>query len=161
MTTARKPMTREEAKRYIFAGWSRIDVYNNISKNMVSFEITQACSFNGFEVHMDPNIARYYDVHQGNYWFMGVVDSNAPWRLIPVPKFTVVEQGHTNWMVFTWLLRVLHNGEPLRKDVEIFISGIRCACCGKYLKDAKSLKRGFGPHCWKKIMENERKEVTR
>ena len=27
----------------------------------------------------------------------------------------------------------------------------RCGRCGRRLKDPKSLDRGFGPHCWKKI----------
>lgn len=37
---------------------------------------------------------------------------------------------------------------------------MRCMNCGKQLKDAKSIERGFGPVCWRKNNPKAEKRKT-
>jgi hypothetical protein len=35
---------------------------------------------------------------------------------------------------------------------------MQCARCGRELKDKKSIDRGYGPSCWKKVQETNQTE---
>lgn len=143
----RRPMTtKTDVKRYLFAGDARISVYNNLSKNTMVFEVLYI------------NATKKYSVStyiSGEYFHLGEIKPSYNWEAIQSPHCKV-GSDHPNWRVFCWILRMLYNIVPSRKDVEITIDGDRCSCCGKRLKDTKSLERGFGPHCWKEVMEKEK-----
>jgi hypothetical protein len=143
----RKPMTtKADVKRYLFAGDARISVYNNISKNTMVFNVHYIDATKKYSVSTYIN---------GEYFYLGKIKPNYKWEAIQ-SQHCKVGSDHPNWRVFCWILRMLHNIVPSRNDVEISIYGDRCSCCGKPLKDTKSLERGFGPHCWKKVMEKEK-----
>lgn len=43
-----------------------------------------------------------------------------------------------------------HGVTPLKRPMVMYHHG-KCALCGRKLKDAESIVRGFGPDCWKKM----------
>ena len=49
------------------------------------------------------------------------------------------------------LMYALHYGNrPLPAPMSMY-HHCKCALCGKTLKDAESVERGFGPECWKRV----------
>jgi hypothetical protein len=154
----RKPMTKKkDIRRYLFAGnGAQIKLYNNISGNVLKYVIERSILFDGYVVHTDYN--KPSEFHKPEV--LGNIDTKRPWELLP-NKLSAYTPGHVDWRVFSWLLRMIHLREDPSDDVEIFINSNLCAYCGKELTDSKSLKRGFGPSCWNKIMKNERKGVFR
>jgi hypothetical protein len=152
-TITTNPMTREEVKRYLFAGDAHITVYNNISKHIMNFDIYYS------------NMSKEYVVSSPIFaskdrYFIGIVKSNCLWRLEPwTLSPSIIGPYHVDWIVFSWLIRMLFGIEKRRDDVEISVNSNRCACCGKLLTDHKSLRRGLGPHCWKEAIAKEKKEA--
>lgn len=145
----RKPMTtKTDVKSYLFAGDARISVYHTISKNTMVFNVFFAA---GSKMY---NVSTYI---AGEYFCLGEIKPDYCWEMLPT-RFCKVGVDHPNWRVFCWLIRMLYNIVPTCSDVEIRIDGDRCACCGKKLKDTKSLERGFGPHCWKEVLKKEEAE---
>lgn len=151
----RKPMTKkEDIRRYLFAGnVAQIKLYNNITGHVLKYVVEREVLFEGYVVHTD------YNKSEWKTELLGTIDAKRPWELL-TDKRSMYTPGHVDWRVFAWLLRMIHLREEPVDDVEIYINDHRCAYCGKELTDSKSLTRGFGPSCWKKVMNYERKEVT-
>ncbi len=135
-------------KRFIFGGNAKFVMHNKISKRMLTFHIKTSKLTKG---DLCVFVLDAYDgwVHLWN------ILPNRPWELRPVHTTRSYDERYVRANIaLEYLLYAVHFHTSMREDVEVYF-GTLCGKCGKKLKGATNIARGFGPGCWEKIKEKE------
>lgn len=142
MPNTRQPMTPEEIKRFIFAGNASITLRCNINDHKLVYKINPPKdSKDVWFVNINTE-----ELPITNWRYVGCIFSNNPCKLV-ITKKSKFHTGDKEWYIFDWLLRVVHNMDKPRSDVEVTHNGF-CGRCGRHLTDDKSVERGYGAYCW-------------
>ncbi len=159
MTTERWPLTVPELRTFIYSGKADFSVINEISGEILTFKATptsqEKISFN-IEVKKQ-DLDTIFNIFKSN--------TSYPWTYLGIMKKLRLckqyrnPQIQTETKLFIWLLAHLHTNMPITSCIKLVHNG-KCGRCGRRLTDDKSLKQGFGPHCIKKVSQEEKNRLS-
>jgi hypothetical protein len=142
MTTERAPMSLKELEVFMKAGKADFTLINRETNEEESFKLEKRVGNNTFFVS-----ARKYTPGKMGMWdYIGLLSS----RSLIHTKGSKVLASDRSFKSFTWILRHMSNNTPFPKNMHAIHNG-KCGCCGRRLKDDKSLKLGYGPSCYKQV----------
>jgi len=145
MPNIRKGMTPEEIKRFIFAGKASITVWSPQSDYSVVYRIIHPKNSKGIWF-VNINTA---ELPKTRWRYVGYISNHSPHILIHTNK-SKFNQSDKEWYIFVWLLCLAYGIYGPLPRIEIRHNGF-CGRCGRHLIDDKSVERGFGPICWKRV----------
>lgn len=135
-------------KRFILGGNAKFVMHNTISRHLISFHIKKSKFTKG------DLCVFVLDAYDGWVHLWSILP-NRPWELRPVHTVKSYDERYvTANIALEYLLYSVHFHTDMRKDVEVYF-GTLCGKCGRELKGATNVSRGFGPACWEKIKEKE------
>ncbi len=160
MTTERWPLTVPELRTFIYSGKADFSVINEITENIITFRALptshKKTSFD-IDVKKQDTIDTIFNIFKA--------DTSYPWIHLGIMKKLRLYTQHRNSQIqsetklFIWLLDHLRTNMPITSCIKLVHNG-KCGRCGRRLTDDTSLKQGFGPHCIKKVSEEEKIRST-
>ena len=135
-------LKRVEVKRpvdFIFGGKSEFSIWNTNSGTKYDYKISSIKGKDYFFVHTQINgdmlYAGYLRPYNGSFYYnkgkKGILDVNAP-------------------QIRGIMYCLSFGNNPVPLPMCMTHHG-KCAKCGRSLKDAVSVERGFGPDCWQTL----------
>lgn len=157
MTDTRISMSALEIRRFIYAGKASITMESLITGTTIMYEIKPLIS----ERRVIPGLWRVRcRTNNKSWYYLSYIDMNKDPTRLAIPKKSIFTPGSRQWLAFEMLLRYIHipNSRENMHKVRVTHNGF-CGHCGRHLTDDLSVKRGFGPVCWEKIILEFEKEV--
>lgn len=98
----------------------------------------------------DGTLFIYSQVASGVWLYCGMVDSDFTFRLT---RFSTWDNDCEIVKGIRFIMRMIHN-QPYNKSMKLYHAGV-CSVCGKKLTNPKSIIKGLGPKCRKRLLNHE------